>query len=79
MLAAGAISLFFVRSWSRTGDRFFLLFGLAFTLLALERWILVLVHAAHEFRPFVYLIRLTAFLLILAAIAIKNRRSDRRS
>jgi hypothetical protein len=78
MLAAGAIALFFVRSWTRNGDRFFLLFGLAFGLMAVERCILVLVPAAHEFRPFVYLIRLAAFLLILAAIADKNRGSDRR-
>jgi hypothetical protein len=34
MVAALAVALFFVRSWRRTGDRFFLLFALAFALLS---------------------------------------------
>jgi hypothetical protein len=75
MIGAAAIGLFFVRSWKRTWDRLFLLFGLAFSLLSAERWVLALVPTAHEFRPFVYLIRLTAFVLILAAIVDKNRGS----
>ena len=75
MLGAAAVALFFLRSWKRTRDRLFLLFGLAFALLSAERWVLSVVPTAHEVRPFVYLIRLCAFILILAAIVDKNRKS----
>ncbi len=73
MMAAAAIGLFFIRSWSWTRDRLFLLLGLAFWILSVERIVLSMVPAAHEFRPFVYLIRLSAFVLILVAIIDKNR------
>jgi type IV secretory pathway component VirB8 len=78
MVSAAAIALFFLRSWRRARDRLFFLFGLAFALLALERLVLAFVTASHEFRPFVYLIRLSAFLFILAAIVDKNRADKRR-
>jgi hypothetical protein len=77
MMGAAAIGLFFVRSWRRTRDRLLLLFGMSFWMLAVERWILVAVPRSHEVRPFVYLIRLAAFILIIAAIVDKNRSSSR--
>jgi hypothetical protein len=73
MLACAAIGLFFLRSWRRTGDRLFGFFALAFALLALERWVLVLLSPAHELRYSVFLIRLAAFVVILVAIVDKNR------
>jgi hypothetical protein len=75
MMAALAVALFFARSWRRTGDRFFLLFALAFALLAAERWGLLYVRPDHELRHSVYLLRLAAFSLILFAVIDKNRSS----
>ena len=77
MMGAAGVGLFFVRSWKRTGDRLLLLFGLAFWILSTERWMLAIVPTAHEVRPFVYLMRLAAFILILAAIVDKNRSYER--
>jgi hypothetical protein len=73
MLGAAAIALFFFRSWRLTRQRLFLLFGLAFLMLAVERWALVLVAAESHLRSYVYLIRLGAFGLILAAVVDRNR------
>jgi hypothetical protein len=73
MVAALAIALFFVRSWRRTRDRFFLLFALAFAIMSAERWGLLFVRPEHELRHSVYLLRLAAFSLILVAVIDKNR------
>ena len=75
MMAALAVALFFARSWRRTGDRFFLLFALAFAVLSAERWGLLFVRPDHELRHSVYLLRLAAFSLILVAVIDKNRSS----
>ena len=68
------IALFFFRFWRRTTDRLFLAFGVAFLLLMAERVVLVAIDSSHEFAPYVYLVRLLAFMLIIAAIIDKNRR-----
>ncbi len=65
--------LFFFRFWSRTKDRLFVIFGLAFWVMTFERVLLLVVSPANEFRPYVYLVRLFAFLLIIIAIIDKNR------
>lgn len=69
-----AIGLFFLQFWSRTRDRFFVWFAIAFWCLALERLMLLIVRPENELRPAVYLIRLIAFVLIAAAVIDKNRR-----
>jgi uncharacterized membrane protein len=69
-----AIGLFFLSFWRRTRDRLFALFATAFFLLAVERVILVLVSPEYEFRPYIYVVRLLAFLVIIAAIVDRNRR-----
>ena len=71
--------LLFCKFWRRTRDSFFLMFGMAFFLMAAERVVLALRPgpAVYEERTFVYLFRLAAFGLILAAIVQKNR-SERR-
>lgn len=74
-MACFTIALFFFRFWRRTQDRFFVLFGAAFMLLMLERIILVAIGASHEFAPFVYLVRLLGFALIIAAVVDKNRQA----
>lgn len=79
-LVSGAIvmgyatcALFFLRFWHQTRDRLFLVFSLAFWLLGLQRMALMLAEPAAEARTGLYLVRLLAFLLILAGIADKNR------
>lgn len=68
--------LFFLRFWRKTGDRFFALFAAAFMLLSAQ-WILVAVIAPdRETRPLFYLLRAAAFVLIIVAIVVKNRKAD---
>jgi len=67
------VALFFVRFWRATGDRFFLFFALAFAVFAVNRTILAALDDDSEGRAVVYVARLCAFLLILWAVADKNR------
>lgn len=67
--------LFFLRFWRRTHDGLFLAFALAFFLLGIGQGLLTLTVVPDEERSLLYLIRLAAFALILAAIIRKNRRS----
>ena len=64
--------LFFLRSWKRTGDRLFISFGLAFWLLGLHQAVLSLAGIPVEERSWTYLLRLTAFALIIGSIWRKN-------
>jgi hypothetical protein len=71
--AACINGLFFFRFWRDTRDDLFAYFGAAFGLLGLS-WALLAVFApTEETRPYVYSLRLIAFLLIIAGIAVKNR------
>ena len=72
----GVASLYFWRFHRQTGERFFGLFALAFATLAVSYLFRAAVDNASEFRPHVYLIRLAAFLLIIAAIVENNRRAS---
>ena len=65
--------LFFIRNWWRTRDDLFLAFSLAFVLLGTGQAVLALANIATEEQGSIYLVRLTAFLMILAAIYRKNR------
>ena len=65
--------LLFLRSYKRTHDRLFLVFGIAFLLMGLVQAILALGNIPVEERSWVYAIRLAAFVLILVAIVRKNR------
>jgi membrane-associated PAP2 superfamily phosphatase len=66
-------ALFFLRFWYRTREELFLAFSLAFVLLGIGQTILALASIPTEERGSLYLIRLTAFALILVAIYRKNR------
>ena len=68
--------LFFVRYWKSSGDRFFLFFAVAFAALGANWALLVGRDPSDEYTPYFYLLRLFAFLLILAGIADKNRRAS---
>lgn len=69
--------LFFLRFWKRTHDRLFLAFTLAFWLLGLTQGLLAFSVVPVEERSGLYLLRLTAFVLILMAIWDKNARLRR--
>lgn len=71
-MASLVAGLFFLRFWKSTRDRFFLLFAIAFWVEAVNRVILGLVELPENV-PVIYLIRLSAFGLILFAIVDKNR------
>jgi hypothetical protein len=66
-----AAGVFFLRFWRDTHDRLFLLFALAFFLQALTRIGLSVLGGPEE-GLYLYLFRLTAYVLIVAAIAMKN-------
>jgi uncharacterized membrane protein HdeD (DUF308 family) len=70
-LTAGA---FFLKFWRKTRDILFLAFGTAFFIEGLNRISVLFLERPDEGHPLIYLVRLLAFLLILAAIINKNRR-----
>lgn len=70
-----AAGLFFLRFWKRTGEGLFVAFAFAFWLLALTQALLAFTEIPVEERSWLYLLRLSAFLLILGSIWSKNRRS----
>lgn len=73
-MASLVAALFFLRFWRDTGDRLFVMFAIAFTLLAITRLGLTLSNTRLESHTHWYWVRLAAFLLILFAIVDKNRR-----
>lgn len=68
--------LFFLKFWRHTRDRLFLIFAVAFVLLGIQRLALVLTREMVESQTGLYVLRLFAFLLILAAIVDKNRKGS---
>jgi quinol-cytochrome oxidoreductase complex cytochrome b subunit len=76
MIAMGysAAALFFLRFWRRTHDRLFAIFALAFVILALQQLGLAIMGKPTEQHTYLYMVRLVAFLLIIAAIIDKNRK-----
>jgi hypothetical protein len=71
--AAWANGLFFLRFWRESHDALFCYFGVAFWLLAASWGVLAFVDVREETEPYVYGIRLIAFLLLVIGIAAKNR------
>jgi hypothetical protein len=72
-------ALFFLRFWRRTGDGLFACFALGFFLMACNQAILVLFHVPSEEQAGIYLLRLAAYGVIIAAILMKNLGPGRRS
>jgi hypothetical protein len=68
---AGA--MFFGRFYTRTRDRFFAIMSTAFAIMSANQVALFALGEDSEYRSWVYLVRLAAFVLILVAIAEKNR------
>ena len=68
---------FFLRYWRKTAERLFLIFAVAFVLLALNQALGHLLSVVSEPASFVYGLRALAFALILAAIVDQNLSSRR--
>jgi hypothetical protein len=73
-MGCAVIGLFFWRFWRQSTDRLFLIFALAFWILALDRAALGVMAAAEEWRAYIFLLRLGAFCLIIYGIVDKNRK-----
>jgi hypothetical protein len=71
--AAATIGLLLVLHWRRSRDRFFALFAAAFVALAANYALLPFLGGRDETKPYVFIVRLAAFLLIIVAIVDKNR------
>lgn len=80
MIAMGFLvaGLFFLKFWARSRDILFVIFAVAFWLLAAGQILLQGLQLPREEQGWVFLLRLAAFALIVIAIAQKNmaRRSD---
>ncbi|MGB6941222.1 MAG: DUF5985 family protein [Bryobacteraceae bacterium] len=64
--------IFFLKFWRKTGDSFFLAFAASFLIEGLNRCGVMLLEKPNEGNPWIYLVRLLSFLLILVAILRKN-------
>ena len=73
-MASLAVALFFVRFWKDSRDRLFLMFAIAFGTFAVNRLLLTVLETSNEETTYVYVFRLLAFVLIIAAIVDKNLR-----
>ena len=78
-----ASGYFFFRFWQKTRDSLFAVFATAFLILAIERLLLLATvnvgdptGGTHELRGYVYWVRFSAFMLIIVAFVLKNRRSS---
>lgn len=73
LVAFLVIGLFFWRFYVKTRDRLFMGFAACFGLLGIERLLIFRFGPENLHVPAVYLTRLVAFLLLIIAIASKNR------
>jgi hypothetical protein len=64
---------YFLKFWRQTGDLLFLGFGLAFFIEGCNRMAFLFLSDPEGGNPVIYAIRLLSYLLILGAIAYKNR------
>lgn len=70
--ASFTAGLYFLKFWRQTRDSFFLAFGVSFLLEGINRIGVLFLRTPSAGNPWIYLVRLVAFLLILAAILRKN-------
>jgi hypothetical protein len=75
-MASLVATLFFLRFWRQTRDKFFLLFAIAFAIDGVFRFILAMNRFPNETEPLFYLPRLAMFGLIILAVVQKNRPSS---
>ena len=65
-------ALFFLKFWKQTRDSLFLAFCIAFMIEGLNRCGILFLTRPQEGSPYIYIVRLLAFLIILGAILRKN-------
>ena len=70
--ASVTAGLFFLKFWRDTRDSFFLAFAASFLIEGINRIAMLFLPRPNEGSPWIYLVRLLAFLLILLAILRKN-------
>jgi hypothetical protein len=68
-----AAATFFLKFWRRTRDPLFLAFGVAFLIEAVNRCFVLFIDKPYEGSPWIYLIRLASYVVILVGIIHKNR------
>jgi hypothetical protein len=66
--------LFFLRFFARSRDGLFIAFAAAFALMALNQTLQVVLEIPREEQSPIFVLRLTAFLLIIGAVLAKNLR-----
>jgi hypothetical protein len=66
-------ALFFLKFWRATKDRLFVMFSVAFAIMAANWTALSFLSPAEESRALHYVVRLAAFSIILVAVFDKNR------
>jgi hypothetical protein len=71
--------LFFLKFWRRSGDALFVIFAIAFWLLAVNQAIVALIAVPQDEQSWAYLLRLAAFVLLAVAIIYKNAAGRSRS
>ncbi|HET7347365.1 MAG TPA: DUF5985 family protein [Acidobacteriaceae bacterium] len=71
-------ALYFLRFWRDTRDTLFLAFSAAFLIEGLNRTARIFFENPSEASPWVFIVRAFAFLIIIAGIIGKNRRSGAR-
>lgn len=70
-------ALYFLRFWRDSRDSLFLWFAAAFFIEGVNRTARIFVAHPSEASPWVFVVRCCAFLIIVAGIISKNRRSSR--
>ena len=76
VMGLAVAALLFLKFWRKTRQRLFLAFAGSFLLLGVTQALLTLAGILIEERSWLYLLRLAAFLLILAALWSQNRRRE---
>lgn len=76
-MACLVICVIFIRFWATTRDRFFLFFAVSFAIAGIGRLMLGILPHTDDQTPLIYLTQLFAFLVIIYAIADKNRAKSR--
>jgi uncharacterized membrane protein HdeD (DUF308 family) len=75
--ASFVAGIFFLKFWRNTRDSFFLAFAASFLIEGLNRTAILFLDRPNEGSPWIYLVRLLAFLFLLGAIIKKNYGSGR--
>ena len=73
-IASWACAVVFAKFWTMSRDRLFQAFAVAFALLGLHWLGLGLVNPGEETRHYLHVVRLLAYLILIAGIVDRNRR-----